>query len=354
MSQDVSYRVALLHWAEHDGISAMISDELTRLGHHPVHFVYGAPIPAGIDIVLSHGPHGELLPLWQQVAQASAPNRPTVVHWNTEGFPDLRLPPALMWALGASRSRLAQLKRAQSPWLRRLASMPPIAWIDRRMRRFRFIGDYEVAFRSGLLDVLADSSQIYGRIFAQHGMPTTYVPWGSTPRICADLGLQRDIDVLWMGKRGTRRRSRLLDRTRRELKSYGAEMYVADNEENPFIFEETRTRFLNRAKITLNITRTWYDDNFSRFAYAVSNRSLVVSEPLLPHCPEYEVGIHYVSAPIERLAECIAYYLTHDDERQVIVENAYQLVTTELTFRNSIARLMDAATEHRMQNAPAS
>jgi hypothetical protein len=65
---------------------------------------------------------------------------------------------------------------------------------------------------------------------------------------------------------------------------------MADNEENPFIFGETRTAFLNRAKITLNITRTWYDDNFSRFAYAVPNRSLVVSEPLLPHCPEYEAG----------------------------------------------------------------
>jgi hypothetical protein len=183
-------------------------------------------------------------------------------------------------------------------------------------------------------------------------MPTIYVPWGSTPSVYGDLDLERDIDVLWMGKRGTRRRSRLLDRIRRQLSSYGVEIYVADNEENPFIFNETRTRFLNRAKITLNITRTWYDDNFSRFAYAVPNRSLVVSEPLLPHCPEYEAGIHYVSAPIDRLAESIVYYLAHDDERQRIVENAYQLVTKELAFRESIARLMDGVTECRMQNAP--
>ena len=124
--------------------------------------------------------------------------------------------------------------------------------------------------------------------------------------------------------------------------------------ENPFIFGETPTRFLNRAKVTLNITRTWYDDNFSRFAYAVPNRSLVVSEPLLPHCPEYEAGIHYVSAPIDRLADSIVYYLTHDDERQNIVENAYRLVTTELAFRDSIARLMDGVTKYRVQSAPAS
>jgi hypothetical protein len=354
MGQDVSYRVALLNWNEHDGISAMISDELTRLGHHPVPFVPGARIPAGVDIVLSHGPHGKLLAVWQQVAQLSSARRPTVVHWNTEGLPDLRLPPALMWAIATWRSHVGQLNGVNCSWMSGLADKPPIAWIDGRMHRFRYVGDYDYAFRNGLLDVLADSSQIYRRVFGRHGMPTTYVPWGSTPRVYADLGLERDLDVLWMGKRGTRRRSRLLDRTRRELKSYGVEMYVADNEENPFIFRDTRTRFLNRAKITLNITRTWYDDNFSRFAYAVPNRSLVVSEPLLPHCPEYEPGSHYVSAPIHRLAETIVYYLSHDDEREAIVEDAYQLVTTELVFRNSIARLMDAATEHRNQNATAS
>jgi len=128
-------------------------------------------------------------------------------------------------------------------------------------------------------------------------------------------------------------------------------MYVADNEENPFIFDETRTRFLNRAKITLNITRTWYDDNFSRFAFALPNRSLVVSEPILPHCPDYEAGVHYVSAPIDRLAEAIVHYLTHADERERIVENGYRLVTTRLTLRESMARLMEGVTEYRRQQA---
>lgn len=222
-----------------------------------------------------------------------------------------------------------------------------------RMHRFRFIGDYYVAFRQGLLDVLSDSSKIYGRILTLRGIPTIYVPWGASPSAYADVGLERDINVLWMGKRGTRRRSELLDRIRRQLRSFGVDMYVADNEENPFIFGETRTKFLNRAKITLNITRTWYDDNFSRFALAVANRSLVVSEPLLPHCADYEVAVRYVSAPIDRLAESIVYYLTHDDERERIVESAYRLITTQLAFRDSIVRLMDGVTQFRIdQGAP--
>jgi hypothetical protein len=217
------------------------------------------------------------------------------------------------------------------------------------MHRFRYVGDYQYAYRRGWLNILADSSRIYAQLNANRGMPTVYVPWGATPSVYADLGLERDIDVLWMGKRGTRRRSQLLDQVRQELRSYDVEMHVADNEENPFIFGETRTRFLNRAKICLNLTRTWYDDNFSRFAFAAPNRCLIVSEPLLPHCPDFEAGNHYVSAPIDKLAQSIVYYLSHADERRAIVDNAYQLVTTRLSFRSSMARLMDAVTQHRTQ-----
>jgi hypothetical protein len=162
------------------------------------------------------------------------------------------------------------------------------------------------------------------------------------PRWYADLGLERDIDVLWMGIRGSKRRSQLLDRVRYELKMHGVEMYVADNEENPFIFGDERTEYLNRAKITLNITRTWYDDNFSRFSLAAPNRSLVVSEKMLPHCPSYQLGVHYVEAKPDDLAQSILFYLQNPTERERIVEAAYHLTTEELTFNNSIKCIMDA------------
>jgi hypothetical protein len=197
------------------------------------------------------------------------------------------------------------------------------------------------------LNVFADSSVIYAQLHRQHGLPTVVAPWGATLRWYADLGLKRDIDVLWMGQRGSRRRGKLLDRIRQELGSHGVEMRVADNQESPFIFGQERTEFLNRAKITLNLARTWYDDNYSRFAMAAPNRSLIVSEPLLPHCPQYEAGTHYVSAPADRIAEAIVYYLKNEDERLRIVENAYQLVTTALTFRNSIKTIMDAVSKTR-------
>ena len=148
-----------------------------------------------------------------------------------------------------------------------------------------------------------------------------------------------------MGTRGTKRRSVILDRVRSQLEANGVRMHVADGKENPFIFGDDRIYYLNRSKITLNITRTWYDDNFSRIALAAPNRSLVVSEMILPHCPSFLPAIHYVSVPVENLAKTILYYLDHEEERLRIVDNAYHLVTTKLLFRESIKSIMDAVNQ---------
>jgi len=146
-----------------------------------------------------------------------------------------------------------------------------------------------------------------------------------------------------MGKRATRRRDRLLNRVCRELGKRNVRVHVADGVQNPFIFGQERTRYLNRAKITLNLTRTWYDDNFSRLAMAAPNRSLFVSEPLLPHCPQYKPGVHYVSTPVEELPRVILYYLAHEEERLQIVENAYQATTAVAPLRRTVESIMDAA-----------
>lgn len=323
----------------------MLCHELEKLNYSPVLFAYGSPIPEPAAVLLSFGPYGQLLPVWQQAAQRPAGRRPVVVHWNTEGMPDLRLPAPIMRLLSLQRSRLGLMAHANPEqhrvvgWSRRLLRTA----LGNRMARFCYTGDYDYAYRQGWLHVLADTSEVYRCLRASFGLPTLYAPWGATSPWYADLKLERDIDVLWMGTRGTFRRSHLLDRIRGELRSRGVRVHVADNVENPFIFNAVRTGYLNRAKITLNLTRTWYDDNFSRFALAASNHSLIVSEPLLPHCPDFEAGHHYVSAPIRRLAENILYYIHHENERQRIVEQAYELVTTKLHFGHTLKRVLDAA-----------
>lgn len=75
---------------------------------------------------------------------------------------------------------------------------------------------------------------------------------------------------------------------------------------------------------------------------AAGNRSLVVSEPTLPHNPIYRAGEHYVAAPPDELVDAILFYLVHEAERCRIAENALSLVTTRMTMRQSVQALVDA------------
>ena len=335
-------RVAVVMWKSYDGMAQAISAALAELGYIALPFEWDHPLPDQTDVVFSQGPYGRFLSVPRLLGQLPAQDRPLMVHWNDEGWPDLHLPWPILSGVARARSWVGRLSDSPSPTLRALSRLPPMKWLDRRMKRFSYLGDYHYAYRQGWLSLLVDFSRIYAGLHRAHGLPALAVPWGSIPSWSADLRLERDIDVLWMGARASRRRGALLDRVRSGLRQRGIEMYVADNEEHPFIFAAERTRMLNRAKITLNLTRTWYDDNFLRFPIVMPNRSLVVSEPLLPHCPEYVPGTHYVTAPVDQLGETIEHYLMHSEERQRIVDNAYDLVTNELTLKNCVARVMDA------------
>jgi hypothetical protein len=336
------FHVAVVKWSEDDEIAEAIHHELKRLGYQPTYFLAGSAIPDNQGVVFSFAPYGKFLPLVRQLERLPAKEQPLLVHWNTEGVPDLRIPWILTRSIGAGRS---WLDRTKYDLERRLwhgnGNHSLLSPLDSRMLRFRYVGDYYYAFRKGVLNVLSDSSAIYSQLHSCRGLPTLFAPWGSSPQWYADLQLERDIDVLWMGNRKSRRRRTLIDQVRQELERHGVKVYMADGEENPFIFGEERTEYLNRAKITLNITRTWYDDNFSRFALAAPNRSLIVSESMLRHCPAYEAGVHYVECAPAELGRTIVYYLQHPEERARIVENAYRLSTTRLTFHNSIRLIMD-------------
>jgi hypothetical protein len=190
-------------------------------------------------------------------------------------------------------------------------------------------------------------SAIYADFHRRRHIPAIFVPWGTWPGSCADLGLQRDIDVLWMGTRRTRRRSNAIDTIRAQLSTHGVDMHVVDGVENPFVFGQGRTQLLNRSKLTISVLPHPYDRVFPhRFHIAAGNRCLVVSEPELPHYAGiYEPDNHYVSAPVESMAQTILHYLEREQERLRIVENAYQLVTNKLAFSNSIRAIMAAISE---------
>jgi hypothetical protein len=296
--------------------------------------------------VLTFGPYGRLWPIVRQCGHWPDGQRPLLLHWSFEGFPDPRLPWPVLAGLGTARAWFDAHSDSPSAWRRGLAALPPAAWVNRSLFRFRYLGDMLQAQRRGWLSVFGEVSELYASLYRRHGVPAHFIPWGTSPLWHADLGLERDIDVLWMGKRRNARRSRLLDEVRARLEQHGVHMLVADGVERPFIFGEERTRILNRTKITLNVKTRWYNSGFTfRFHTVAGNRSLVVSEPFVTHVSAYRAGVHYAVAPPEQLADTILYYLAHEDERRVLAENAYQLATTELSLGNSVRALMQLAAE---------
>ena len=266
----------------------------------------------------------------RQVGKIKSSGRPILIHWNTELIPNPRLP----WAL----VRLLSVLRA---WMGARSSQ-----LEGRALRLRYLGDSHYAFRRGWLDLLVESSQVYAAYHRRHGLPAVFIPWGTSPRWYDDLNLERDIDVLWMGKRRSRRRSDLLDEIRRRLERYGHTMWVADGLEKPLIYGEARTRLLQRSKITLNLLSNWHDNALVyRFPMGAGNHSLVVSEPTLVHDEHLVPDEHYVLSQPECMLETLLVYLDDAPARQPMLQTAYQLVTGPLAFRQSVRRILQSAHE---------
>jgi hypothetical protein len=335
----VTYRVALVTWGQSEEVGLAIQNGLCTLGHQTIFFEASGAVPKDVDVVFSFGPSGRLLPILRQLSDVPLGERPLFVHWNTEQIPDLRLPWEIVTRVGALRS-WAERSFDRLPFLRQV---PVLERLPDKMTRFQYVGDYHYAHRRGWLDLLVESSEIYASLYRCRGLNVLFVPWGTAAAWYDDVAIERDIDVLWMGRRRARRRSQWIDHIRSQLADRGFAMCVVDNVERPFVYGAERTELLNRSKITLNLLSRWHDDAFSyRFHVAAGNRSLVVSEPFVCHCTIYRAGIHYVSARMESMIDTLVYYLEHDDERQAIADAAYRLVTEQMTFSNSVRSVMQA------------
>jgi hypothetical protein len=60
--------------------------------------------------------------------------------------------------------------------------------------------------------------------------------YGSPPDWGADLQLERDIPVFWLGTIGTKRRKHILERVRADLRDRGVEILIIDGIEDPYVF----------------------------------------------------------------------------------------------------------------------
>ncbi len=323
-----------------------VARSVASLGHTPVAFADDDSLPTGLDLVITIGPLSSLVPLANQLIACSPARRPPWALIHTEPLPNPDLPEWFLRSFGALRSRAERAIYYQtssgawqpSPSLRRLLS---------RAHRYRYYGDLFWVRQEGVLSVLAVWSRVIADFLRARGFDPIVLTGGYQLDWGRDLGLPRDIPVLWLGKPVSGRRVQLLNRLRQELDTRGVPMTVVDGVEHPFVLGEERTALLNRTKVMVNFVRQKYDDNSMRYPLAAHNRVLLVSEPTLRHT-YFEPGVHLVESSIDRMADTICYYLQHDDERQRIVDNAYQFVAANAQPGQAIAQVIAKALDSQV------
>ena len=264
----------------------------------------------------------------RQLSGRQRHQRPLVVLWFSEPLPPPR-------AAGLPRPRL-NLREIAKILLRdsRATDVYSNNW---RLRALH---------RQGLPDVLVASTPARRAFLAEHGIDAHFVPLGYlADRYGGDLGLSRDVDVLFLGALVPRRK-RLL----RRLERRGVKLRKMGSWFDPACWGENRTRLLNRTRIFLNIARYPGELPGLRLILGMANKALVVSEPIHDPGP-YIPGRHYVSCTLEEMPEVIRHYLANPDERDRIAAEGHRLVTEEVTLERSARRilgLIDAEMEGQM------
>jgi hypothetical protein len=188
--------------------------------------------------------------------------------------------------------------------------------------------------RRGLIDTVAVLSAERQAYLAEHGVPSEVVQYGWYEGAGRDLGLERDIDVLFLGGLN---RSRV--RKLRRLRRRGVPVVHAGSWTDHSTWGEGRTQLMNRVKIELNLARIPGSFPGLRPLIGLANGTLLVSEPLVDPAP-YVSGRHFVSAELADMPEAVAYYLAHEDERAGLVAAGQALLHSELTLERSVERVL--------------
>lgn len=336
--EDGFHNIGCVYWNKSDGITIPISKTLNRLGFRTTSFLYNEKIPSGVDIIFACGPYESMVPLTRQLIDLPMKSRPLFVFWQSEQFPNPQLPEWINYPISVLRSDIEKRLYPSDNHLNGNSQI--LNFIISKGHRYRYYGDLFWWQRENVLSSLVVGSKWTVELLRQRGFDPILAYYGWHEGFGSDLGIERDIPVLWFGKVGTKRRKKILDRVRYELKERGIDLLMIDGIDHPYIFGEERTRILSRTKIVLNVLREQWDSNSMRYYIAAPNRALIITEPTLPHTA-FEDRVHLVESPIAQLADTICYYLAHEELRMKIVDRAFSFVTEELTLENSIKKIMN-------------
>jgi len=243
-----------------------------------------------------------------------------VVPFRTKLFPLLRR------GLAHSYSRYAVRQPDQDGWKRYsvdnyFMAMADWLWIRR-------------AQAHGWFDACFASVQPRVEFLRRRGIAAEMLPFGYHPNWGRDLRLQRDIDVLFLGRIAPGPRGEVLRRLQAELAARGRTLTFVRG-----VRGAEREHVLNRARIMVNLLRMPHDLAGMRVLMGIACGALVVSEHA-DATGAFLPGKHFVMTAPDRLAEKIDYFLAHEEERQKIAAEGYRFVTQELTLAKGLGRIL--------------
>lgn len=284
----------------------------------------------GFDHLLMYGPMAPIGSLIDHLKTVK--NLPGIIFWYTEQMPDPRLPAG--WIQIFARSRFHS-RRWYDEYLvsinrQRLASRIPLP----EAGRLRGLGEIIELNRLGFLKIVCAFSRTNCKVLSRTGLPVVQIPIGAHAYFGEQLGLERDIDVVFLGTTRDARRKKWIPRLERELGRTGARFVIKDGSASRgHIFDLERTLLLNRSKIMLNVMRQPWDDALHRFLLAAANGVMLLSEPLWPGSRgPLEPGVHFAESPLFEMAAAVRHYLDASLSRMAINLKAGELIRSELTM----------------------
>jgi len=309
-------------------VGGSIPQLLAEAGHR-VTMVQDGPTELGRDaVVWMHGNPNWYPRICRQFAAKPAGERPLFMIWHSEPLPHPKAAAAPLPRLHLREIAKILLHDARAT--------------DVYSNYFRLRG----LARRGLPDLLVVSAPGRCEFLAERGIDAHWVPMGYYPAHGHDMGLERDIDALFLGALEVPRRKRSV----RQLRRAGVNLVAKGSWTDPRCWGEGRTKLLNRTKILINLSRYPGELSHYRLILGGANKTLVISEPMYNPTP-YVPGKHYISASIEEMPDAVRYYLSHDEERERIIEETHRFVTREMTAARSISRIVDLIADHRGQDA---
>jgi hypothetical protein len=204
-------------------------------------------------------------------------------------------------------------------------------WVRVMVRYYR-LREY---MRDGRIDYLFTTTEAKRSFLADKAYDVQFIPFGYHKAFGENLGLKRDIDVLFLGRINNKRRAAILHKLNEELTAENVKLKIVDKD----CYGDERTQLLNRTKISLDLPRVPWDFGPERLLMSMSCCAMVVSEGNCPKEP-FIKDVHYVQAGDSDLTTTILSYLRNEQQRRRITRDAYNYVTKEITLKKSVLDIL--------------